>query len=134
MTNHQRQLVKKTWKLLRQVDPALLGDVFYGRLFITYPFLRSIFKGPMQSQYQKFIDMLSMIVARLDRPDTFAREIRLLAHSHKGYSVKPEHYGPVKDALLWTLERGLGNDWNSDVQQAWTVCYDILAQAMLKQA
>ena len=131
MTNQQLKLVKQSWVLLREVNPALLGDVFYGRLFSTYPTLRAMFKGPMDSQYQKFVDMLSIIVARLDRPDTVAGQLSQLAQSHEGYGVKPEHYEPVGEALLWTLERGLGNDWNDQVRQAWIVCYESLTQAML---
>lgn len=133
MTNQQLQLVQQTWKLLREVDPILLGDVFYGQLFRTYPALRTMFSGSMDNQYKKFVDMLSIIVARLDRPITVAQEIYQLAQSHKGYGVKPEHYEAVKEALLWTLERGLGNDWNSAVQQAWIACYDSLTQSMLEE-
>ena len=133
MTTQQIALVKQTWSLLRGVDPAILGDVFYSRLFSQYPALRSMFKGSMASQYQKFVDMLSMIVARFDRPDTIAMEISQLARSHAGYGVKPEQYGAVREALLWTLERGLGNDWNDTVKQAWIACYDALAQLMLEQ-
>lgn len=131
MTNQQLQLVQQTWKLLREIDPGVLGDVFYGQLFRTYPALRPMFTGSMESQYKKFVDMLSIIVARLDRPATVAQEISQLARSHKGYGVKPEHYEAVKEALLWTLERGLGNDWNSAVQQAWIACYDDLTRSML---
>jgi len=131
MTHNQLLLVKQSWKLLREIDPALLGDVFYERLFMHYPGLRSMFKGPMESQYQKFVDMLSIIVARLDRPETIAGEIRQLARSHEGYGVKPEHYAPVKESLLWTLEQGLGNDWNGELRQAWEACYDSLTQLML---
>jgi hemoglobin-like flavoprotein len=133
MNHTQLQLVKHTWKLLREVDPALLGDVFYGRLFLQYPALRSMFTGPMESQYRKFVDMLSVIVARLDRPESLAPDIRQLASSHQGYGVKTEHYEYVKEALLWTLERGLGNDWNEEVRVAWETCYDTLTRLMLQK-
>ncbi|WP_020602275.1 globin domain-containing protein [Spirosoma spitsbergense] len=132
MTKQQIQLVKQTWIFLREIDPAILGDVFYGQLFIKYPSLRSMFKGPMERQYQKFVDMLSIIVARLDQPDTVAQEMGQLTQSHVGDGVKPEHYGPVKEALLWTLERGLGNDWNDDVKRAWKACYDAITPSMLE--
>lgn len=133
MTLSQLTLVKQTWRLLREVDPAVLGDVFYGRLFLNYPALRPLFKGSMDVQYQKFVDMLSIIVARIDRPDTVAAEIQALALSHAGYGVKPSHYADVKEALLWTLEQGLGSDWNSEVERAWIACYDALTKAMLEQ-
>ncbi|GAB4029413.1 globin domain-containing protein [Spirosoma jeollabukense] len=132
MTNQQLQLVQQTWKLLREVDPTVLGDVFYGQLFRTYPALRPMFTGSMDRQYKKFIDMLSIIVARLDRPTIVAQDISQLGRTHTGYGVKPEHYVAVKEALLWTLERGLGNDWNGAVQQAWVACYDELTQFMLE--
>ena len=133
MTNQQLVLVKQTWKLLRDVDPAVLGDVFYGMLFKKYPALRALFKGSMENQYEKFVGMLSIIVARLDRPDTVAQEISQLAQRHEGYGVKPEHYEAVGEALLWTLEKGLGIDWNDAVKQAWEACYDSVTQAMLNQ-
>jgi hemoglobin-like flavoprotein len=130
MTPSQLLLVKRTWKLLREVDPSLLGDVFYGRLFMQHPAYQSMFTGPMESQYRKFVDMLSILVARLDRPESVAQEINHLAISHQGYGVKPAHYEPVREALLWTLERGLGNDWNAEVREAWAACYDALTRLM----
>ncbi|GAB4054071.1 globin domain-containing protein [Spirosoma litoris] len=134
MTNQQLQLVQQSWKLLRDVDPTVLGDVFYGQLFRTYPASRAMFASSMESQYKKFIDMLTIIVARLDRPTAVAQEISQVARSHKEYGVKPEHYEAVKEALLWTLERGLGNDWNDAVKQAWVACYDEITQSMLESA
>ena len=132
MTKQQLQVVKQSWNLLREVNPALLGDVFYGRLFFKYPILRPLFKGPMDSQHQKFVDMVSLIVAHIDRPDTLLPKIAALARSHKGYRVQPSHEA-IKDALLWTLEGGLGNDWNDAVKNAWEACYDVLTKSMLEQ-
>ncbi|MEO6617826.1 MAG: globin domain-containing protein [Dyadobacter sp.] len=131
MTQQQVRLVKQTWKLLREVNPTLLGDVFYGRLFFMYPFLRPLFKGPMDAQYQKFFDMLSLIVSRIDLPDNLGQKIAALGRSHKEYGVQPTHYEDVKAALLWTLEVGLGNDWNEATKQAWEACYNGLAHLML---
>ncbi|MFD2574346.1 globin domain-containing protein [Spirosoma soli] len=134
MTALQIQLIKKTWRLLRAVDPQLLGDVFYKRLFLKHPSVRSLFKGPMDSQYQKFVDMLSFIVARIDQPESLQTEVADMAKRHEGYGVKPSHYQPVGEALLWTLEQGLGKEWNEEVEQAWQACYQSLTQAMLEKA
>ncbi len=134
MTDRQIQLVKQTWRLLREVDPHLLGDVFYRRLFMEFPGVRLLFRGPMDAQYEKFVAMLSFIVARIDRPDALRDEVVEMAKRHEGYGVKPFHYPLVAEALLWTLEKGLGKAWNEDVQQAWTVCYDALSQIMLAKA
>ncbi|UFH57540.1 globin domain-containing protein [Spirosoma sp. KNUC1025] len=131
MTDQQIQIVKKTWRLLRGVDPHLLGDVFYRRLFMEFPGVRLLFKGPMDAQYEKFVAMLSFIVARIDRPDALLDEVVDLAKRHEGYGVKPFHYQLVGEALLWTLEQGLGREWNEEVRQAWRACYDSLTRSML---
>ena len=34
-----------------------------------------------------------------------------LAKRHVSYGAKPEHYPVVGGALLWTLEKGLGEAW-----------------------
>ncbi len=59
-------------------------------------------------------------------------DIQAMAQRHVGYGVKPAHYKLVGNALLWTLEKGLGDDWTQDVKNAWTACYTLLADTMIK--
>lgn len=134
MTDEQIYLVKRTWRLLRATDPVLLGDVFYSRLFIDYPALQSLFTSPMPEQYKKLIDTISLVVARLDNLDELTPEIQALAQRHVAYGVKPEHYDMVSNALLWTLEKGLGRDWIPATADAWTCCYRLLANTMINSA
>src|SRR6187551_1651950 len=107
MTSEQIALIKKTWNAFRGVDPAMVGEVFYSRLFYTSPKLRKMFDRSMTDQYKKLIDMLSLMVARLDKLDEISDEINQLAIRHTSYGVKPAHYKLIGEALLWTLERGL---------------------------
>ncbi|MEP6676414.1 MAG: globin domain-containing protein [Ferruginibacter sp.] len=127
-------LIKRSWSIFRSIDPLLVGDVFYSRLFFKMPALRKMFSASMNVQYKKLVDMLSVIVARLDRLDEITVEIKELAIRHVGYAVKPLHYEVVGDALLWTLEQGLGSDWNEEVKAAWAACYGILSNAMIDAA
>jgi len=132
MTDEQIQLVKKSWKKFRGVNPAVVGDLFYSKLFIDNPSLRKMFPSDMEKQYEKLIDMLNAIVIRLDKLQEMSVEIQAMAQRHVGYGVKPAHYKLVGNALLWTLEKGLGDDWTEDVKAAWTACYTILADTMIK--
>lgn len=134
MTEAQIMLVKKTWSMFRNIDPIIVGDVFYSRLFFKEPSLEKMFKFPMAAQYKKLIDMLSTIVGRLERMDEISAEIKQLAIRHIKYGVKPAQYEMVGDALLWTLEQGLGNDWNEEVKEAWASCYAILSTTMIEAA
>jgi hemoglobin-like flavoprotein len=131
MTEDQIQLVKKTWKIFRGINPAIVGDTFYSKLFSDNPAVKKMFPEKMEDQYKKLTDMLSIVVARLDRLDELTDIIAEMAQRHVQYGVRPAHYKLVGAALLWTLEQGLGNDWTSAVKEAWIKCYTSLADIMI---
>jgi hemoglobin-like flavoprotein len=59
-------------------------------------------------------------------------EVTKLAKRHVKYGVTPQQYQPVGAALLWTLEKGLGTNWNEELAEAWTLCYTTLSEAMIE--
>lgn len=131
MTAAQILLVKKSWRLLQLVSPELVADTFYSKLFHDHPELRRMFPKQMNEQYKKLFDMLSSIVVKLDHHDHAQQEIIDLGKRHEGYGIQPKHYAMVGKALLWTLEKGLGNnDWTPDTAEAWQACYDWVAEKM----
>lgn len=131
MTTEQIVLVKKSWSIFREIDPVLVGDVFYSKLFFDMPYLEKLFHTPKDEQSRKLIEMLSVIVGRLDRLEELTEEIKQLAIRHVQYGVKEQHYKAVGAALLWTLRQGLGNDWNEKVNEAWATCFQILSETMI---
>jgi hemoglobin-like flavoprotein len=134
MTQEQISLIKKSWRLFRQIDPHLVGGVFYDKLFSEHPSLRRMFKTSIEVQSQKLLDMLSAIVMHLDRLDELTGDIEALAIRHVHYGVKPEHYKAVGAALLWTFQQGLGVDWTEEVEEAWLTCYTHLSTTMISAA
>ena len=134
LTGNQIRLIKKSWEVFRTMNPLIIGDVFYSKLFLEHPALRKLFKPSMEEQYQKLIDMLSFIVSRLERIDEISSEIQQMAIRHVEYGVKAKHYTDVGEALLYTLEKGLGNDWNEETKEAWSTCYSILTAEMTEAA
>lgn len=131
MTEEQIALIKRTWKIFRDINPLIVGDTFYSKLFSDTPALRKMFPPYMNEQYKKLIDMLSTIVARLDHLEDLTGEIGAMAQRHVQYGVRPAHYRLVGNALLWTLEHGLGSDWTEEVKEAWTKCYTTIADTMI---
>lgn len=117
--------------MIRQVDPALVGDLFYSKLFADTPSLRHLFPKQMGEQYRKLVDMLNTVVARLERLDELSVEVADLARRHVEYGVRPAHYKLVGNALLWTLQQGLGKDWTPEVKDAWVKCYTTLSYTMI---
>jgi len=131
MTEDQIILVQKTWKIFRSIKPLVIGDVFYTKLFMIQPEFKKMFPVAMDEQYKKLIEMISIIVARLERLNELTDDIAALGQRHIGYGVKPEHYKIVGKALLWTLQQGLGSDWTKEVEEAWIKCYTLLSEAMI---
>ena len=134
LTQRETVLIKKSWNSLGKIDPLVVGDVFYSKLFFDNPELRKMFPEDMEGQYRKLVDMLNTIIARLERLDELKGDIVSMAKRHKNYGVKPHHYNLVGRALLWTLQKELGPEWNEDVRAAWINCYAILSGTMITVA
>jgi hemoglobin-like flavoprotein len=49
---------------------------------------------------------------------------------HAGYGVNDHDYETVGEALLWTLEQGLGPSFTPEVREAWTTLYRLVADTM----
>jgi hemoglobin-like flavoprotein len=130
MTEEEITIVKKTWKIFRGINPSIVGDTFYSKLFSDTPALRKMFPSDMQSQYKKLIDMVSVIVSRLDTIGEINDEIKQMGMRHQQYGVRYKHYSLVGNALLWTLEQGLGNEWTPTVKNAWEKCYKTIVGTM----
>jgi len=131
MTNKQIDLVKTSWSIVRTIDPVTVGGLFYNRLFEIGPQLRPMFRNPVPEQSKKLLAMINYVISKLDKLEDILDEVAKLAKRHISYGVKPDHYRIVGDALLWTLEKGLGEKWNEEVKEAWTICYQVLSSAMI---
>jgi|SRR3954470_22382112 hemoglobin-like flavoprotein len=133
MTPDQIALVQQSFQ---KVAPNALGAaaLFYNRLFETAPQLKALFRGDMTEQHKKLMATLAVVVNGLDKIETVLPAAGMLARRHVGYGVTPEHYTVVGSALLWTLERGLGPDWNEDVADAWMEAYVTLSSFMIGEA
>ena len=133
MTPAQQELVRATFPRLA-VMPEVTGALFYERLFAANPSFRSLFKNDMRIQGIKLMAMLAMVVYKLHEPGQVLPAVRDLAVRHVGYGVRLADYDALREALLWTLEQALGEDFTAAVREAWTVCYDELAGEMTAAA
>ena len=133
MTPEQVQLVRRSFAKVAATKETAAA-LFYRRLFELDPSLRPMFKGDMTAQGANLMAALQGVVASLDQLERILPVIRELGRRHAAYGVQPEHYATVGEALLWTLERGLGEDFTRATQRAWTDAYGRLAWAMIAAA
>ena len=129
MTPEQVKLVQDSFT---KVEPIAgkAADLFYDRLFEIAPEVRSMFPDDLSQQKTKLMDMLGTAVNNLHQVETIIPAVQELGRKHVGYGVKDEHYGKVGEALLWTLEQGLGDGFTPPVKEAWTATYGTVAEVM----
>ena len=129
MTPEKIELVKASWaKVAPIADKA--AELFYGKLFELNPEFKSLFKSDMTEQGRKLMAMLNTAVNSLDKLEAIVPAVQDLGRRHVAYGVKDEDYDTVGEALLWTLEQGLGEGFTSDVKEAWVETYTLVATTM----
>ena len=141
LTDHHKEAIVRSWRLVVPIKETA-ADLFYKRLFELKPEYQQLFTGDMAAQKRKLIAMLAFIVRSLDWKDADWKEsvdenedlflvVLALGRRHiELYHVPDEAYETVGEALLWTLDYGLGEAFTDEVRQAWTLVYTLLATTM----
>ncbi len=129
MTPNEVSIVQNSFAKVAPISD-LAADIFYDRLFELSPEVRSLFPNEMAQQKKKLMQMLTTAVNGLHTPDAIGAAVHDLGRRHASYNVKEEHYDLVGSALLYTLGKGLGDDFSAEVEGAWTEAYVMLATIM----
>jgi hemoglobin-like flavoprotein len=108
--------------------------LFYGRLFEIAPEVRPLFRGDMTEQGKKLMTTLAVVVNALGDLKPVLPAASALAKKHVTYGVKAKDYEPVGAALLWTLEKGLGENWTPPLAAAWGAAYAAVSGFMIDEA
>ena len=112
-----------------------LTSLFYGWLFRIAPETRELFPVTMELQRTRLLRALVHVVQMVDRPDELSIFLRQLGRDHRKFGVIGEHYDRVGEALLGALREIAGPAlWTSEVDDAWTGAYGIVAQSMREAA
>lgn len=125
--------VRTSWHKVEAIAPAAAA-LFYKNLFLADPDLRPLFKGDMQRQGDKLMQMIGAAVRALDDLPGLVPVLESLAVRHAGYGVQEPHYRSVGTALLSTLEQGLADHFTPVVRDAWAEVYGAIAEVMVAAA
>jgi nitric oxide dioxygenase len=133
MTPDQIDLVQSSFaKVVPIADVA--AELFYGRLFEIAPEVKPLFKGDMREQGRKLMSTLGVVVAGLKNLEAVLPAAKALAVRHVGYGVAAADYEPVGEALIWTLNKGLGEGFTPATKEAWLAAYGALSGVMIAEA
>jgi hemoglobin-like flavoprotein len=133
MTPDQVKLVQESFSKVAPISETA-AVLFYDRLFEIAPSVRAMFPNDMAEQRKKLMATLAVVVGGLSHLESVLPAASALAKRHVGYGAKAEHYPVVGSALLWTLEKGLGEGWTPELAQAWTTAYGTLSDYMIAEA
>ena len=129
MTPEQVKMVQASFAMVEPIADTA-ADIFYDRLFEIAPDVRPMFPADMKDQKKKLMQTLGIAVKNLHKVETILPVVEELGARHAGYGVKDEHYDTVGAALLYTLEKGLGDAWSPELAEVWTETYMTVAGVM----
>ena len=130
LTASQIKLVQSSFEqVLPIADTA--GELLYGRVFELAPETRALFDDDIRPQAKRLMGAVKAAVNGLDHLDDLVPFLVKLGARHVRYGVRPEHFGIGAEALMWTLERGLGDAFTPPVRDAWMEAWNAIATAML---
>lgn len=141
LTDTEKDALRRSWRLVVPIADTA-ADLFYKRLFELRPDYRSLFPDDMTKQKRKLLRMLAFVVKAVDFRDAEWADdvppeedlllvVLALGRRHSElYDIPDESYGVVGEALLWTLDYGLGDAFTPEVKAAWTELYTSLARTM----
>jgi hemoglobin-like flavoprotein len=133
MTPDQVKLVQQSFAKVAPISETA-AVLFYDRLFEVAPKVKAMFPTDLTEQRRKLMATLAVVVGGLDNLPSVLPAASALARRHVSYGAKAEHYPVVGAALLWTLEKGLGDGWTPEVAEAWTAAYGTLSGFMISEA
>jgi hemoglobin-like flavoprotein len=141
ITDDEKAAIRNSWRLVVPIADTA-ADLFYKKLFEIRPEYRRLFPEDMRNQKRKLIAMLAFIVKSLDWPESAWQEnveeeddlfliVLALGRRHSDlYKIPDASYDAVGEALLWTLDYGLGKKFDGPTRAAWTHVYQLVAMTM----
>jgi nitric oxide dioxygenase len=132
MTPQQVALVQASFAKVVPISETA-AVLFYDRLFEIAPSVKAMFPADMTEQRKKLMATLAVVVNGLSKLESILPAASALARRHVSYGAKPAHYPVVGTALLWTLEKGLGDAWTPEVAEAWAAAYSTLSGYMISE-
>jgi hemoglobin-like flavoprotein len=133
MTPEHVRTVQSTWTKVLPIR-EIAARLFCERLLETDPSLSCLFRGDIRQQGAKLIQVIDAAVNALSRLDRIAPLMQVIGRRYADRGVDDHHFGMVGEALLWTLDKGLGDEFTTKVKDAWATVYGELAATMQEAA
>lgn len=134
--------VLESWELVEQ-DLDQLGMDFFLTIFRKHPQMKDLFRfggtktedlpknAMLQAHANGVMKTVGVALAGLEDVEALIPVLRNLGLRHSQVGVMPEHYDVIYGILISTIKKHVGKDkWSKEIEQAWQVCYGVIASVM----
>lgn len=137
-------IVEKTWAQVEALGVEAVGVILFRYIFTIAPSALQLFSfrtDPDVMTYQtpglkahgvKVVATVGTAVKGLREFEVLLPTLEALATRHAGYGVKPFHFDVVGEALMKTLQDGLGTGFTPRARLAWSKVWHALASPMIR--
>lgn len=139
--------VLDSWATLKKIPnyDEKTGVILFQQLFRKCPETKTLFGFPIDMDVEsdkminsrRFIMHAKYFVEMLDKALSFVEaksveeNMKRLGAMHVDYGVKPEFFPIMGEALFYSLEKILRNEWNDGLKDAWRDVYQRLSSQMI---
>jgi hemoglobin-like flavoprotein len=129
-------LLRRSWEKVAPLAPHV-ADLFFDRLFELDPFLEDLFPSDLSKLGAEWMRALGLVALNLEEPSLeepsrAAACVDGLSRMHVDIGVRPGHYVTMGNALLWTLEQSLAEDFTPRVKDAWSAAYQVFSALLIR--
>nr|CAB91629.1 hemoglobin [Cichorium intybus x Cichorium endivia] len=145
-SEEQEALVKEAWEIMKEDIPALSLYFFTQVLEIApaakglFSFLKDAEEIPqdnpkLKSHAVKVFKMTCEAIQLREKGEVVVSgsTLKYLGSVHLQKGVIDAHFAVVKEGVLRTVEKGVGEKWSEEMKGAWSEAYDQLAAAIITE-
>jgi hemoglobin-like flavoprotein len=100
-----------------------VADLFYDRLFELDPSLEALFPEDLTVQRRRFMSAVGTAVAGLDDTDAQRPTLLDVGRQSPSQGVLPGHYDTLGNALIWSFEQSLAEQFTPLMKEAWAALH-----------
>lgn len=144
ITPKQVELVEKTWKVVEDSVGLLnAGIELFKKIFKIAPSTQQMFRKfhdvpfeelPENEHFRhhalQVTETIALGVSSLDDMEGLICVLKELGAAHSSHGLNDEYFDVVGQALLATLEGGLGEEFTPEVKEAYVTFYGIVTKTM----
>ena len=135
------RLIRESWETAMTLGDTNVGVLLFKNIFAIAPGALELFSFKatknlyenvkFKSHVKKVVNTVGVAVEYLDDLGELVPILQQQGRDHVPRGVEPEHYPIVGQALLDTLEAGLGDKWTPQLKSAWTTAYKVISDTMI---